>query len=58
MSIGGAPAMLSYYGLAPNYTGLYQFDVTVPDVASGNAALTFTLDGIPGTQTLYLAVAN
>ncbi|SPE36840.1 conserved exported hypothetical protein [Candidatus Sulfopaludibacter sp. SbA3] len=58
MSIGGNPAILIYYGLAPGYTGLYQFDVTVPSVAPGAAALTFSLNGIAGTQTLYLAVGN
>jgi uncharacterized protein (TIGR03437 family) len=46
-------------GLAPDYTGLYQFNITVPNGAAGNAvALTFTLNGVPGTQTLYLAVQN
>jgi uncharacterized protein (TIGR03437 family) len=58
ISIGGVPATPAYDGLAPNYTGLYQFDVTVPSAASGNAALTFTLGGTPGTQTLYIAVGN
>jgi uncharacterized protein (TIGR03437 family) len=27
----------AYWGLAPNYTGLYQFNVVVPKVASNNA---------------------
>lgn len=58
MSIGGVPATVLYSGLAPNYTGLYQFNVTVPDAAPGNAALTFTLSGGVGAQTLYLAVGN
>ena len=58
MSMGGSPATLLYYGLTPGYTGLYQFNLTVPSVAPGNAALTFTLNGMAGTQTLYVAVAN
>jgi virginiamycin B lyase len=59
VSIGGIPAVASYAGLAPGYTGLYQFNIVVPNVAAGNAApLTFTLGGATGTQTLYLAVAN
>jgi uncharacterized protein (TIGR03437 family) len=47
----------TYYGLAPSYTGLYQFNVVVPIVAA-NAALpiSFTLGGVKGTQTLYIAV--
>jgi uncharacterized protein (TIGR03437 family) len=57
ISIGGVPATVSYDGLAPNYVGLYQFDVTVPQVAAGSAVpVTFTLGGIAGTQTLYIAV--
>lgn len=59
VSIGGMPATVSYSGLAPNYVGLYQFNVVVPNIASSDAApLTFTLDGIAGTQTLYIAVQN
>ena len=58
LSIGGVPANLPYSGLAPGYTGLYQFNVTVPAAATGAAPLTFTLGGNAGTQTLYLAVGN
>jgi uncharacterized protein (TIGR03437 family) len=59
LSIGGTTAALPYAGLAPSFVGLYQFDVVVPDVAASNTApLTFTLDGVPGTQTLYIPVTN
>jgi len=59
ISFGGTPAMLSYSGLAPTLVGLYQFNVVVPSVAASDAVpLTFTLDGIAGTQTLYIAVQN
>ena len=48
---------LPYYGLAPNFVGLYQFDVVVPSVAGSNLVpLTFTLGGTAGTQTLFTAV--
>ncbi len=56
ISIGGMPATVLYSGLAPQYVGLYQFDVVVPQVAPGNVPLTFTLGGNNGTQTLYLNV--
>jgi uncharacterized protein (TIGR03437 family) len=57
ISIGGMPAMVSYAGLAPQYVGLYQFDVVVPPLPAGSAVpVTFTLGGSSGTQTLYLAV--
>jgi uncharacterized protein (TIGR03437 family) len=59
MSIGGMAAALQYDGLAPGFTGLYQFNATVPNVASGNAVpLRFILGGVSGTQTLYLAVGS
>jgi uncharacterized protein (TIGR03437 family) len=57
MEIGGMPAGFEYDGLAPNYTGLYQFNVTVPNAPANNALpLSFNLGGAPGTQTLYIAV--
>ena len=47
----------AYWGLAPNYTGLYQFNVVVPSVAANNALpLSFNLGGVAGAQTLYIAV--
>ena len=58
MSIGGATATVDYAGLAPGFTGLYQFNMTVPAVAAGNQPFTFTLDGNAGTQTLFLAIGN
>ena len=58
MSIGGLPALASYAGLAPSFTGLYQFNVTVPAAAPGNAPLAFTIGGVSGTQTLFIAVGN
>ncbi len=54
---GQTPAQLPYQGLAPNYVGLYQFDVVVPPVPDSDLVpLTFNLGGVAGTQTLYIAV--
>jgi len=59
ISIAGTAASVAYAGLAPNYTGLYQFNIVVPSNApSGAVPLTFTVGGVAGTQTLYLAVGN
>jgi uncharacterized protein (TIGR03437 family) len=58
ISIGGVTALTSYAGLAPSFTGLYQFNITVPAAASGAAPLTFSLGGTSGTQTLFIAVGN
>jgi uncharacterized protein (TIGR03437 family) len=58
MFLGGILATASYAGLAPNYTGLYQFNVIVPNVATGDVPLTFTLNAVSGTQKLFIAVGN
>jgi uncharacterized protein (TIGR03437 family) len=60
MSIGDVPVTsVPYAGLAPDYTGLYQFNIVVPPTDGGSAApLTFAVGGVAGTQTLYLAVGN
>jgi uncharacterized protein (TIGR03437 family) len=60
MSVGGVPVTdLPYAGLAPGFTGLYQFNVVVPaNAGNGAVPLTFTVGGVAGTQTLYLAVGN
>lgn len=55
----GVPAQVTYDGLAPGIVGLYQINVTVPQMANSNLVqLTFTLGGVPGTQTLYTAVGQ
>jgi uncharacterized protein (TIGR03437 family) len=60
ISFGGVQAtMVPYEGLAPDFMGLYQFNVVVPDVAAGDAVpLTFTLNGVSGTQTLAIAIGS
>jgi len=59
MAVGGVTANVPYDGLAPSYTGLYQFNLTVPAIAANNAApLTFKLNGVAGTQTMAIAVGN
>jgi uncharacterized protein (TIGR03437 family) len=58
LSIGGIPAGNQYWGLAPSFTGLYQFNVTVPAAAPCNQPLTFTVGGVPGAQTLTLPIGQ
>jgi uncharacterized protein (TIGR03437 family) len=56
---GQTEASLQYDGLAPSAIGLYQFNVTVPNVTASDAVpVTFTLADVAGTQTLYIAVQN
>jgi uncharacterized protein (TIGR03437 family) len=57
IQIGGVTATVNYAGLATNALGLYQFNVVVPNVPAGNQVpVTFALNGVRGTQTLYIAV--
>jgi uncharacterized protein (TIGR03437 family) len=56
---GQTQAVIGYDGLAPNAVGLYQFNVVVPNMAASDTVpVTFTLGGVAGTQTLYIAVQN
>jgi uncharacterized protein (TIGR03437 family) len=57
MYFGSAQAMVPYFGLAPGFVGLYQFNVVVPSIAASNAVpLTFVLGSSNNAQTLYTAV--
>ena len=59
ISIGGAAADIAYSGLTPGFVGLYQINVVVPNIAPNDQApLTFSVNGTPGTQTLYLAIGS
>jgi uncharacterized protein (TIGR03437 family) len=58
-AFAGVQADVQFAGLVQTYTGLYQFNIVVPKVAaSDKVPFTFTLDGVPGTQTLFLPVGN
>jgi uncharacterized protein (TIGR03437 family) len=57
LTIDGEPVTFAYQGLAPSLTGVYQFNVVVPNVPDGAAVpVTFRLNGVAGAQTLYIAV--
>lgn len=57
IDVAGIPAQVSYFGLAPGYTGLYQFNFTVPNVADSNVVpLTVKLGNVPASQKLNIAV--
>ena len=46
VTIGGQGATVSYSGLAPGNPGLYQINVTVPAVSSGNQTVTLSIGGV------------
>ena len=57
VTIGGSPATITYQGFAPGYVGLYQFNVTVPNIpASNTAPVVVTLNGTPLPQKLVVAI--
>lgn len=59
VQFGPASGTDAYSGLAPGAVGLWQFNVIVPPIQSGDTVpLTFTLNGVPGTQTLFTSVQN
>jgi uncharacterized protein (TIGR03437 family) len=59
VTIGGANAQLAYAGLASTYTGLYQINVVVPQIATNPAApITIRLGTLTSSQTLYIAVQD
>ena len=42
---------------AANFVGLYQFNVVVPSIANNDLApVTSSLNGVAGSQTLFLAI--
>ena len=56
---GTTQASLTYSGLAPGAIGLYQLNVIVPTIPDSDAVpLTFKLNGVAGTQTLFTAVKS
>jgi uncharacterized protein (TIGR03437 family) len=57
LSFGQTPATLTYRGLAPGFVGLYQFNITVPNVADGDHQINVTLGGQPLQQpVMFLTV--
>ena len=50
------PATLTYAGLAPGNIGLYQFNLTVPQVADGDYHINISVGGVQVQQALYLTV--
>lgn len=47
-----------YAGLGPGFVGLYQFDLTVPQLADGDYAMTFQVGSVKAAQTLLFTVKN
>ena len=57
-SFGQTPAQLSYGGLAPNFVGLYQFNVVVPNISPGDLQLNVSVGGVPLKQTMFVTIGQ
>ena len=53
---GQTPATLQYAGLSPGSVGLYQFNVSVPNVSPGDMPLNVDVGGVTLNQSLYITV--
>jgi uncharacterized protein (TIGR03437 family) len=51
-------AAVSYQGLTPGLVGLYQFNITVPNVPPGDYALTVQEGSVTVGQTVFITVGN
>jgi uncharacterized protein (TIGR03437 family) len=58
VSFGQIPATTTYAGLAPGNIGLYQFDITVPNVPNGDYQINMSVGGVALQQAVYLTVSQ
>ena len=58
LKIGGVPATVNFAGLVAGSIGLYQFNVVVPSVTSGDQSIELIVDNIPNAQNLYIVIGN
>lgn len=56
VSIGGKVAQVTYAGLSPSLVGLYQINLIVPQVDSGDLPIAISANGAEVKQRLLLAV--
>ena len=53
---GQTQAEVQFKGLAPNFVGLYQFNIKVPDVPDGDVQINAELGGARVDQTVFLTI--
>lgn len=58
VQIGSATATAEYAGLAPNFLGLYQFNLIVPNVQAGDQSISMRVDGVSTQSNLILPTSN
>ena len=58
VKVGGVPASVSFAGLLSGTIGLYQLNVTIPQVQAGDQTIEFIVDGVSNDQNLYITVGQ
>jgi len=59
VTVGGQPAQVAFSGLTPQFPGVYQLNVVVPDVTAGDKLpLQVQMDGIMSTDQVTIAVTR
>ena len=59
VSIGGKSADIQFSGLSPQFVGVYQLNVVVPDAVPGDSVpLQLALGGITSPKTITMAVSQ
>lgn len=56
LTLGGTPVRFDYAGLAPGATGLYQFNIIVPELAPGDYELRGSVGGVPTPASMFLSL--
>jgi uncharacterized protein (TIGR03437 family) len=56
--IAGVQATVTFGGMAAGTVGLYQFNVTVPDVPAGVHNIELIVDNVPNAQNLVIAIGQ
>jgi beta-glucosidase len=52
------PTAIQYAGVTPQNAGLYQLNIVVPTLASGDHSIVMTIDGVSSSAGAYLTVAS
>jgi len=58
VSIGGQSAEIQFSGLSPQFVGVYQLNVTVPNVSGDNLEVQLALGGIETPKGITMAVSQ
>jgi len=58
VQVGTATAVSEYKGLSPNFVGLYQFNIVIPNVQAGEQEIFMEIDGVRTQSGVFLTTAN